>query len=166
MTRVQAIGVAMLGLTLTGCGGWRESVGLEVPPPDEFLVVSRAPLQMPPSLTALPVPQPDAPSLVDRDPQAAARTALAGAGTAQATGQSAGEQALVSRAGPADPAIRDTLANDTVAAGQRRFGLDSFFGIPIVQNPELAGRQLDSAAEAERLRNAGVAAPVIVEPGT
>jgi hypothetical protein len=152
--------MAGLAALTAGCGNnWRESVGLEVPAPDEFLVVSREPLQLPPSLDTLPPPQPGAPSRVERDPQQRARAALAGTGAAAAPAQSAGETALVARAGPADPTIRTQLREEA-QPGERRYGLDSFLGFEIVQDPEAQGSPLQPGAEAERLRAAGTAAPV------
>ena len=152
----------LAGLTILtgGCGdNWRESVGLEVPPPDEFLVVSREALSLPPSLDTLPPPQLGAPSRVERDAQQRARRALAGAGTAGAASQTSGEAALVARAGPADPTIRAQLREEATP-GERRYGLDSFFGIPIVQDPDAEGQPLQPSEEAERLRGAGAPTPV------
>lgn len=153
---------------LAGCGSsrgeaFRESVGLIVPPPDPFLVVSRAPLAMPADPRSLPEPRLGAPSRVDPDPQATARAALSGAGGGVAAQTSPGEMALlgVAGAGGADPAIREiTRAEADAAAGERRFGLTSFFGIPIPQGTEAERQRLDPREEADRLRDAGVAAPV------
>jgi hypothetical protein len=160
--------LAVLGLALVcaACGNperFRESIGIVAPPPDEFLVVAREPLRMPPSLNALPTPQPGAPSLVEPNPQLRAQQALAGQGQAPAAGAqaSASETALVTAAGPGDPMIRSTIETEAnQQSGVRRFGLDSFFGIPIVQNPEASGA-IDAREEAERLRQQGLAVPTI-----
>lgn len=154
---------ALLGATAAcgGAEGIRDTMGLTVPPPDEYMVVSHAPLTLPPDLTALPPPQPGAPSRVVPDAQAAARSALAGTTTVAAASQSPAEQALLASAGPADPAIRQTLrAEQAAEPTTRRFGLDSFFGVRINQNPQSDAERLDPREEAERLRRAGVAAPV------
>ncbi len=169
-----ARGAARLGLTLglgLGLGactvGSRDTLGLTAPPPDEFLVVARQPLERPADMAALPLPRPGAPSRVEPDPEALARGALSGApavtqqaGSTAETGLSAAERTLVAGAGgrDADPAIRQTLAEERFVP-QRRFGLDSLFGIPIVQDPADAARRVQPAAEAERLREAGLPAP-------
>jgi hypothetical protein len=157
--RARVIGPLVAAMLLGGCDGFRETVGLEVPPPDEFLVISRQPLERPQSLDALPTPQLGAPSRVERDPTREARAALAGAGVPTAGEASAGEQALVARAGPGDPAVRAKLVAEA-GSGERRFGLDSLFGFPIEQDPEAAAQRLEAEAEARRLRDAGVSAPV------
>ncbi len=176
MRRTGRLALAALAAVTAGCevgsqggggGGLRETLGLAAPPPDEFLIVSRAPLQTPPDLRALPPPQPGAPSRVEVNPATRAQAALAGAGSAGVAAQaSQGEQALLaaSGAGAADPAIRQELAADP-AAGERRFGLTTFLGRAIDQSPPgQASERLDPTEEAERLRQQGVSAPVPPPP--
>lgn len=157
-----------LAAGLSACGSaenLRQSVGLSVPPPDEYLVVARAPLSMPPDLATLPVPQPGARSLVDPDPQAQARAALAGAPVARAAAPSTGEQSLVAAVGPAEPGIRQTVrAEETARPATRRFGLDSFLGFQINQTPGRPSDAIDAEEEAERLRRAGLPAPILPPP--
>ena len=50
--------VAVLALAMTACTGVRERLGLVAQAPNEFNVVTRAPLRVPPTLEELPVPQP------------------------------------------------------------------------------------------------------------
>jgi hypothetical protein len=163
--RLSVLALAMAGAACGSAENFRESIGLSVPPPDEYLVVAREPLAMPPSLDVLPVPQPGAPSRTTPNPRNQAQQALAGGAAApaaagSAVAPSASEQALIASAGQADPAIRDTLrAEATADTGPRRFGLDSFFGIPIVQNPGARPEPFDAVAEAERLRDAGLPVP-------
>jgi hypothetical protein len=157
--------IAALAPALAGCSGsgnFRQTVGLEAPAPDEFLVVARGPLQAPPDFTALPPPQPGAPSRTDPDPRLAAQAALSGVG---ATGgvsaaPSAGEQSLVAALAPegAPSDIRATVAAERTTP-PRRFGLDSLFGVPIVQDPAQDAERLRAEQEAERLREAGKPAP-------
>ena len=165
MTARRTVSAMALLALVSACGNasqLRRSVGIDVPPPDEFMVISRAPLSMPSDLGALPPPQPGAPSLVEPDPQGDARAALAGAGAATVTTPaSPAEQALVARAGPSDPMIRATLREEAdTGAGERRFGLDSFLGFKIQQNPGAEAETLNAREESERLRSTGVAAPV------
>jgi hypothetical protein len=155
---------AGLVVVLAACSsqgpGWRESLGLSAPPPDPFLTVARAPLEMPPSLGALPPPQPGAPSRVDPNPTAEAQAALGTGFSTVGAAPTSGESALISAAGAetADPAIREQVVAETPQP-ERRFGLDSLFGVPIVQDPAADARRLDAEAEAERLRREGGTAP-------
>lgn len=161
------VGVA-LALICAACGSneqVRESVGLIAPPPDEFLVVAREPLRMPPSLNTLPTPQPGAPSLVEPNAQRRAQQALAGQTTAPVAsgGPQPGpsERALVASAGSGDPAIRSTIRAEVAAEpSARRFGLDSFLGFRIVQDPD-ASEAIDAREEADRLRQQGLAVPTV-----
>jgi hypothetical protein len=160
MIPVRRLLLASLAVATAGCAdGWRESVGLEVPPPDEFLVVSREPLTLPPSLDSLPPPQLGAPSRVERDPQQRARAALAGAGVSATASQSPGEAALTARAGPSDPAIREELRAQAQPS-ERRYGITSFLGYEIIQDPDAEGTPLQPSEETERLREAGAQSPV------
>jgi hypothetical protein len=91
--------------TVSGCGGFRQAIGVEKVAPDEFRVVTRAPLTLPPDYSLRP-PRPGDPRPQELRPDGAARAAVFG----QDVGQQAspGERALVSNAGAeaVDPAIR------------------------------------------------------------
>lgn len=157
--------VVALALSLSACGGsksMREAAGLAVPPPDEFMVVARAPLELPPNLSALPPPQPGAPSRVEPNPVAEAQAALMGGEVAVATAApTAGEAALLSAAGagPQNATVREQIAQDQPSTPTRRFGLTSLFGRKIVQDPENKPERLSPEAEAERLQREGLPAP-------
>lgn len=158
---------------LSGCSvGSKDALGLRAAPPDEFMVVERRPLMRPASMVSLPLPRPGAPSPLEPDPQRDAQAALAGvappppdfatqsaAAQAPAAPQSAAEQALLAGTGPADPAIRETLAQE-VFVPERRFGLDTLFGVRIVQDPRDEARRVQPTPEAERLRAEGLPTPV------
>src|SRR5262249_38372645 len=88
--------------------------------PDEFRVVTRAPLTLPPDYSLRP-PSPGEPRPQELAPDAEARAALFGQDVGQ--GASAGERALVSNAGAAsmDPTVRDQVdfeASGTVHRSQ------------------------------------------------
>ncbi len=51
---IGAVGAAGLLLAAAGCSGAKEALGLVQDPPDEFRVVSRAPLAIPPDFTLRP----------------------------------------------------------------------------------------------------------------
>lgn len=104
--------------------------------PDEFQVIPRAPLIIPPSLSgALPTPQADAPSRIDRNSQDAVREIFANAGAAAdvpANAGSAGEQMLLATvATPAQTGnIRAlvTAENDALQAEERQTLTQVLFG--------------------------------------
>ncbi|HEX5321883.1 MAG TPA: DUF3035 domain-containing protein [Stellaceae bacterium] len=64
---------------LGGCTGFKQMVGLESQPPDEFAVESRAPLTIPPEFDLRP-PAPGAPRPQDVSPAAKAQQAMNAAG--------------------------------------------------------------------------------------
>jgi hypothetical protein len=49
-----------MGAVLAGCSNWKQTLGIEPLPPDEFAVESRAPLTIPPDFNLRP-PAPGAP---------------------------------------------------------------------------------------------------------
>ena len=162
---------------LAGCsinsergGSIGEQLGVTAGAPDEFLIIARAPLEMPPSFD-LPRPQPGALSRIEPDPFVEAESALFGrpvsAARAGAGTPGTGEAALLEGAGATEDnsAVRAALAEEA-GPTERRFGLTSVFGVPIPQNLGEEDALLFSAEEIERLRQQGVptpAAPPIVD---
>ena len=99
------VGALMLtGFALTGCGGG-EALGFGKVTPDEFRVVAKAPLTLPPEYSLRP-PTPGEPRPQELQPESAARQAVLG--EAAAVKRSDGEKLLAQRAGGggADPLIR------------------------------------------------------------
>ncbi|QCN96125.1 DUF3035 domain-containing protein [Azospirillum argentinense] len=115
------LGLALVALALTGCSDVRRSIGLDRQSPDEFTVVSRAPLTMPPSLARLPEPRPGAARPQDATSSAVAAASVFGgssrtAATAAAAGHTAGESALIAQAGAKggiEPGIRNKVDQET-----------------------------------------------------
>jgi hypothetical protein len=107
-------------LALTGCDTIRNASGGGKEPPDEFAVVTKAPLIIPPDYNLRP-PQPGAAPTNQLEPTQSAEQALFSAdsptGAATITGNySDGEKELLASAGAqnADPNIRqDLVADDT-----------------------------------------------------
>jgi len=95
--------VAVIGLA--GCTSTKKALGMDKVVPDEFRVVSKAPLAVPPDYALRP-PAPGEPRPQELQPESAARAALIG--QSNASGRSEGEKLLVARAGndKADPLIR------------------------------------------------------------
>jgi hypothetical protein len=96
--------LAAAGMTVSGCGALRQLGGARTTP-DEFRVVTKAPLVVPPEYALRP-PAPGEPRPQELAPESAARTALLGQRAAITRSQ--GEQLLVAKAGGerADPLIR------------------------------------------------------------
>jgi hypothetical protein len=158
--RRSLVAVFCLLAVLPGCGSDRtlaDRLGMGRNVPDEFQVVERAPLVVPPAYNLRP-PEPGAPRPQEGSTSERAERALTGrAPTAGET--TPGAQALLTQAGAtdADPDIRRTLAEETRGLA----GLDEgrFWFILDFQR-RLYGRAdetpLDARAEARRLADAGV----------
>jgi hypothetical protein len=100
---VAAALVAAAGLA--GCNSTRSALGMTKVTPDEFRVVTKAPLVVPPDYALRP-PAPGEPRPQELQPESAARSALLGQQEAET--RSDGEKLLVAKAGgaKADPLIR------------------------------------------------------------
>ncbi len=109
---------------LQGCSGVKDSMGLEKGVPDEFKVITRAPLEIPPSLT-LPPPNIGAPRPQEKAPIVQAKEAVFGEDTASTsdaiTNSSASENSLLQKAGAvdADPSIRKIVDRETLELKDR-----------------------------------------------
>lgn len=117
MTRNSVLSAALLllALGLGGCSSVKETFGFGRNSPDEFTVVKRAPLSLPPSYNLRP-PQPGATGPVQQSTTNIARSAVFG-GTQPvvSSGESSGEDySLLQTLGAdqANPEIRDILDND------------------------------------------------------
>ncbi len=155
------LAVLLLGAALSSCSGLKEQFGLTKSPPDEFTVVTKAPLIIPPDLTLRP-PRPGASGPQDVQVREQARRALlragrdrSGAGDAGAAGdRSRGETALLSRAGAdkADPDIRTVIRRETSALAEE----DESFTRRLMFWQDEAEEEsvVDAEKEAERLREA------------
>ena len=151
----------ILTLPLAGCGKARRVLGMEKQAPDEFAVVTRAPLTMPPDYGLRP-PSPGAQRPQEIVPREQARRILLGnagassapAGASNTDGLTSGERALLRRANAlnADPLIRQTvnLESRSLASAD-----DSFLNkIIFWQDPDKPGLVVDAGKEARRLREA------------
>ncbi|MBU6297557.1 MAG: DUF3035 domain-containing protein [Alphaproteobacteria bacterium] len=110
-----------VGMALCSCESIREAAGLEKNSPDEFAVLTKAPLVVPPDYNLMP-PRPGAPPTNQTLPTEAAESALFGDDPAKVAAQiagnySQGERLLLAYAGiaNADPNIRQELASDNKA---------------------------------------------------
>ena len=108
-------------ISLSGCQATKEQLGLTRRAPDEFAVLARAPLQMPPTQAdqaiILPPPQPGIARPQEVSPTAAAQAAVLGQpSAAMASSASTAENVLLQRAGAtrSDPNIRATVNKEAV----------------------------------------------------
>lgn len=144
------------GLALTGCTDIREAAGLDKMAPDEFAVLTKAPLVIPPDYNLMP-PKPGAAPVNQTDPSETAQTALFGNDAAtiasNITGNySEGEKMLLAQAGiaNADPNIRVRLQSDR----KSMVGADDTFTNQVLfwkaPKPD-TGTAVDADAEAKRI---------------
>lgn len=105
---IALLAVLAAATAATGCSTVSRAVGASRAAPDEFRVVTQAPLTLPPDYNLRP-PRPGEPRPQELEPSQEARAALFGQDVGQAATQ--GERALVVAAGAeaADPNIRDTV---------------------------------------------------------
>jgi hypothetical protein len=156
-------------LTLAGCarGTVQEALGMGKRSPDEFSVVSRAPLILPPDYGLRP-PQPGESRPGVDTPSERARSSLTGGPGQQALGaeqevvsatfdapdevESSGERALVAQATttPADPDIRRRIAEENMELAEVEQAL--FTRLVMWRQPQSLGTVVDPVAESERLR--------------
>jgi hypothetical protein len=134
-TKLMAL--AAVGLTLCGCTAFRQAIGAAKNPPDEFTVVTKAPLVIPPDFNLRP-PQPGAAARNEPESDTLAREALfpqnaAAQAAALGTEYSEGEKFLLTRTNAltVDPNIRRRVTSDV---GQEDLG------------PEFAQRLLNQPA--------------------
>ena len=156
---ITLIAIFAAAAAATGCQSIQQAIGANKVAPDEFRVVTSAPLTLPPDYSLRP-PQPGAPRPQELAPGDEARAAIFGQDVGQ--GASPGERALVAGAGAeaADPNARDQV---------------DFEGAGIVhRNEAFADRVLANApptdeerrlAEEEAIRRATGGGDVIIERG-
>ena len=162
--------VAALTLAVSACGGFRDQLGLTKQSPDEFRVVSRAPLTLPPNYNLRP-PEPGAPRpQVGTAAQQAERAVLANSQNPVVRQQAAvprtvGEAALLQATGAdaADPNIRQIVNRETQQINEE----DDFFVDNLVfwNSEQPAGTIVDPVAETRRLQeNAALGQPATTGP--
>lgn len=146
-----------LGMTLTalsGCAEVKDQMGLSRRTPDEFAVMTRAPLEMPPSMTELPRPQPGAPRPQEVSPVLSAQTALLGQSASSSEAPSRAESSLLSKAGAdaTNPSIRSVVDREAAeGAGDSRPVAKKLLGMIKTTKDEPA-QVVDAPAELQRLK--------------
>ncbi len=142
-------------LSLSGCGGVKSALGLGKSAPDEFAVVTKAPLIVPPDFSLRP-PKPGALRPQELQPTDTARRVLLGEAADAAPGEpSQGEVALLVNAGAdrVDPNIRAVLEEESGRLRQKDKGFTDkilfWRGDDNGPDPIL----LDATSESQRLKN-------------
>ena len=154
--------MAVLANWLAACSlqAARQTLGIEKQSPDEYLVVERAPLSLPPNFDLRP-PTPGAAQAQYVDLRQQAERILLGLDDGPAADRSEGETALLAGAGAlnTDARIRQTIdrENGIYMVEDGRFVDDLMFW----QGDADSSLIIDPVAEAERLReNAAAGLPV------
>jgi hypothetical protein len=173
--RVAAAVVVMMGLGLAGCESTRQALGMTKVVPDEFRVVTKAPLVVPPDYSLRP-PAPGQPRPQELQPESQARVALMG--QREAEQRSDGEKLLVAKAGAdkADPLIRYVIDDEfgAVAHKERSFADRVIFwhkDKPGAQAAAVSAEQagadtaapLDPAIEATRIAKLTANRPIVIK---
>ncbi len=162
-------------VSLAGCGGASKALGMGKTVPDEFRVVTKAPLVVPPDYALRP-PAPGEPRPQELQPESQARLALLG--QQAAVNRSQGETLLVARAGGAhaDPLIRYVVDDEygSLAHKDRSFADSVMFwrkGAPPAAAAKAAAANtkeaqqatpLDPAAEDARIKAITGDKPIII----
>jgi hypothetical protein len=169
-----AIALACLA-ALAACEGVKEELGLTKTSPDEFTVVRKAPLVLPPNFTLRP-PDPGSAGPREIQPSQTARASLLNGGDGNATSsaggdngaapvdpgnRSGGEVALLEQAGAlgADGSIRQVINRETTVLAEK----DRSFTDRLIfwQKAQPPGTVVDPTKESQRLRdNAATGEPV------
>jgi len=162
---------AVAAVGLSGCGGMNKALGLSKVTPDEFRIVTKAPLVVPPDYSLRP-PAPGEPRPQELQPESAARAVLVG--QVQAADRSPGENLLVTSAGGAqsDPLIRFVVddENGDIAHKDDSFADRVMFwrkdgatgGATAANTGANTPAPIDPAAEAEALKNLTANKPVVI----
>ncbi|HEY0900479.1 MAG TPA: DUF3035 domain-containing protein [Micavibrio sp.] len=143
----------LASVSLMGCSNAKEQLGLTRSAPDEFAVVKRAPLEMPPDYALRP-PMPGAARPQEQTPTDQARaTVFGGESDARKAPPANGEAALLAEAGAdnTDPQIRRVVDRESgIEDDSKKPVVERLFGIkrPGSKDPNV----IDPKEEAERLK--------------
>ena len=153
-----------------GCQSTQKALGMSKVTPDEFRIVTKAPLVVPPDYALRP-PAPGEPRPQELQPESAARNALLG--QREAEQRSDGEKLLVAKAGAekADPLVRYVVDDEfgDIAHKEKSFADTVMFwkksDAPAAAKPALDGSSapIDANAEQERVAKLTGNKPVTIQ---
>jgi len=155
---------------ISGCVSTQKALGMSKVTPDEFRIVTKAPLVVPPDYALRP-PAPGEPRPQELQPESAARNALLG--QREAEQRSDGEKMLVAKAGAekADPLVRYVVDEfGDIAHKEKGFADRVMFWkkgdgetTPAAAAGDNTSANIDAAAEKERLAKLTGNKPVIIQ---
>lgn len=152
--RLLVLAALLAPVALSACTDVKRSLGYEKQPPDEFQVVQRAPLSMPPEFTLRP-PQPGATRPQEGTTRDQARQVLVGGRTAtpiSTDGRTSGDVAMMKRVGAdsIQPEVRVLVnkENQALADADKSFQERIMFW----RKAEPPGTAVDASKETQRLR--------------
>lgn len=150
-TALNMAAVAGLGLALTGCAGTSKALGLTKSTPNEFNILTKAPLVVPPEYNLRP-PKIGESSSENNYTQKAARDALIG--NVDAAEPSQGEIVLLSKAGVAraDQEIRLVIDGQNGVERKTKGFTDQVLFWREGRAVDAEGQPLDAETEERRLR--------------
>ena len=157
VSKVIAASALFAAFGLAGCQSTAQALGMSKVTPDEFRVVTKAPLVVPPDYALRP-PAPGKPRPQELQPESAARLALLG--QREAEQRSDGEKMLVSKAGAekADPLIRYVVDDEfgDIAHKEKSFADRVMFWrgggkADVTQQAAETPAPVDAKQEAERI---------------
>jgi Protein of unknown function (DUF3035) len=161
--RAAVLTVLVASTAVAGCQTTRQALGLTKVAPDEFRVVTKAPLVVPPDYSLRP-PSPGEPRPQELQPESQARQALLGQRAAEE--RSEGEKLLATKAGAdtADPMIRYVVDDQFGSIAHKDTGFANWVMFwrrgkpaapPVTGSAEQAGadvpQPIDPALEAQRI---------------
>ena len=165
-----SLALVTAAISLTACSGSKakKALGLSRQSPDEFAVVERAPLSMPPSYQ-LNAPEPGAPRPQEKSTTEQARAIITGSETATTgTTMTSGETAFIQQIGAeqADPNIRETLKKEYGVVPEGSTTERTINKLNPFKEPAGKGKLIDPTKEADQLIKDGIKAPkpVIQQP--
>jgi hypothetical protein len=160
MKKIMLYSAALLSASfaLSACEKTREQFDFTKKPPDEFAVVKRAPLEMPPDFS-IRTPQPGAPRPQEKSTTDLARQAILGGEAtnqiARTQGVSQGEAMLLQKSGAANasPSIRSTVDRETAEIIEEETPGIATLQKMVGQDPaEPATELVDPVREVERIK--------------
>ena len=141
-------------LPLVACSGAREQLGIDRKAPDEFAVIKRAPLALPPDYRLRP-PEPGAPRPQEQATSQQARQAVFGSTGSPQKQVTDAEGALLQQAGAnyADPDIRRKVnAESKDLRDDNKPVVDKLLDVTGLGDDEVPASVVDPAKELERIQ--------------
>lgn len=163
-------GLMIIGfaLALGGCSSARETMGLNKKAPDEFKVLKRAPLELPPEYALRP-PRPGAPRPQEMDTASKAAQTVFGSQEQHSQVPSNSASALLQQAGAnsADPSIRSTLDQEVEELNETNKTVSQkLLGVTGLGGKNDPASVVDAKKEAERLKENAEAGKTVTDGET